>query len=136
MCFYERSLNLSRHSDERIASPLESYESYNKPALSSNVLDNGAPLSTNTMAGKPSPLVEPAVTNTAATSNSGATMTVIQASDSSGGLPLALVASGSGGGGGGGGVSASNVQEVDEDGYSIQPPKEAILEANGDKDGK
>lgn len=110
-------------------SPLD-YENYNKPALP-NSLDNGANLFANTTAGKTGTLTESTMANSAITSASVSTTAVAlaQFSDDSNGNGLINTTTVAGG-------CASNGQEVDEDGYSIQPPKEIILEANGNKDGK
>lgn len=115
-------------SDERTVSPLK-YEIYNKPALP-NSLDNGAAPPVSSAAGKTGLLLDAAVANAAVPGAGNATtaMAATQASDETGGNGL----SGSVAAGG----SGNNGQEVDEDGYSIQPPKEIILEANGNKDGK
>lgn len=70
------------------------------------------------------------MTNSAITSSSVLTTAVASAqfSDDSNGNGLTNVTLP--------GVNGCNGLEVDEDGYSIQPPKDIILEANSNKDGK
>lgn len=115
-------------SDERTINSFD-YENYNKSALP-NSLDNGANLFDNTIAGKVGTLAELTVTNSAITSSSVLTTAVASAqfSDDSNGNGLTNVTLP--------GVNGCNGLEVDEDGYSIQPPKDIILEANSNKDGK
>lgn len=128
---------IERISDERTVSPLD-YEIYSKPTLlPNNSLDNGgaSQVAFNSAAGKTTGVLMDTVassTNAASSGSGNATtisqMVTTQATDEQ--------QTTSGNGLSGGGATAADHQEVDEDGYSIQPPKEIILEANGNKDGK